>query len=349
MALTVSQISAKDFHDLKDDVRALQHMSAQPNVFIDPAIACASDVKPDVLIAFHDNKRVGVWPLYWRGKIIEAQAHLYSMLSFPLLQRGSEAQVFAAFMAHLKNNAKRASALRLRHWPQEQLALLPATACVLSHGVRGVMKKEEGVFSESVLSASTRRSLAKQKKRMEKTGAVDYVSLQGRAALAQLGSFFALEQSGWKGKRRTAIASRAQNKAFITQAAEKLSAEDVMLSYFSVADEMTAAGLILHAAGNYWFWKIAYDERAASLSPGVHYAKALCEDISNRTGFVVADSCAPLGAGRHVAFCKTPQHFVDVIVPLQDVPGFAFRARVFLLRAHLRVRNAAKRFFGLLR
>ncbi len=343
MEIKISCVTAQDYLGLQDNVRALQTQSARPNIFIDPAIAFAAPIAPDVLVAWQGNALVGAWPLFKRGKQFDADAHLYAMLSFPLLRHGLEAPVMAAFVGHLKTYAKGARALRLRHWPQSALGLLPQKAQVLAHDVRGTMTAADGVFSSAALSASTRRSLSKQKNRMEKKGAVAYVVMQGEAALAQLPSFFALEGSGWKGKRRTAIASQTANTTFITRVVQHLDAQDVMLSSLSVGTDTLAAGLVLHAAGHYWFWKIAYDERAARLSPGVHYAKALCEDISGRAGFVAADSCAPLSAGRHVAFCKTPDYFVDVIMPLDDLPSIAFRVHVMMLRSHQTLKQKFKR------
>lgn len=84
-----------------------------------------------------------------------------------------------------------------------------------------------------------------------------------------LETFMAVEASGWKGRRGTAIGARDHTAAFFRESMGALastgSAEIVTMR---VPDGPVAVALLARADGRVWFYKTAYDERFARYSPG---------------------------------------------------------------------------------
>jgi len=97
--------------------------------------------------------------------------------------------------------------------------------------------------------------------------------------------FLKLEDAGWKGARGTALAQAAGDAAFIRAAMSRLSATGMAeIITLSSGPEPVAAGLVLRQGRRAFYFKIAYDEKVAKLSPGVQLTldltQRLCADPS---------------------------------------------------------------------
>ncbi|MBX3584345.1 MAG: GNAT family N-acetyltransferase [Rhizobiaceae bacterium] len=82
--------------------------------------------------------------------------------------------------------------------------------------------------------------------------------------------FLALEASGWKGRKRTAMATDRYRAAFAREAANGLAEQDLCRVHSLTLNGKLIASLIVFVeAGVAYTWKTAYDENYASFSPGM--------------------------------------------------------------------------------
>jgi hypothetical protein len=154
--------------------------------------------------------------------------------------------------------------------------------------------------------------------------------------------FLALEASGWKGKRGTALAQHDGDAAFIRNAPRQLAARgQCEIAVLAAGETPIAAGIILkHDSRAFWF-KLGVDERFAKLSPGVQLALELtryfCADASVR--FV--DSTAPAESPMINPIWRGRFTIGDVVIPLQAHDPF-MPLILATLRLHRRLDRAAR-------
>lgn len=121
------------------------------------------------------------------------------------------------------------------------------------------------------LGAKKLKELRRQRNRLADDGAVEFTVAEEPAEVAAaLEDFLALEARGWKGEIGTALVQRPGDAFFIREAAAALSAEGrFAVARLTRGGETIAAGLVVRHGRRACFFKIAYDETLAKLSPGV--------------------------------------------------------------------------------
>ena len=108
-----------------------------------------------------------------------------------------------------------------------------------------------------------------------------------------MAEFLALEAAGWKGASRTALASTPARAAFARAIAEALSRSGrLRVESLDLDGKAVAMGLLIEDAGATYFWKTAYDEARAALSPGVLFVRELTNRLVAGGTFMKIDSCA---------------------------------------------------------
>lgn len=120
------------------------------------------------------------------------------------------------------------------------------------------------------LSSKRRRGIARNRRRLEELGAVTVESADHGAALAHaVDAFLALEASGWKGARGTALACRPASLAF-AKAAFNAEAPGRCRADLLLLDGKPVAAAIAVLSGDTAFTiKGAYDEAYASYGVGL--------------------------------------------------------------------------------
>lgn len=102
-----------------------------------------------------------------------------------------------------------------------------------------------------------------------------------------------LEAAGWKGRAGGAIALDPAVRGFVDRAVAALAnAGQAAVHRLCVGEQTVAAAITLRSGDAGWFWKIAYDERAARASPGVQLALALTQTLQADDTLAQVDSCA---------------------------------------------------------
>jgi CelD/BcsL family acetyltransferase involved in cellulose biosynthesis len=144
------------------------------------------------------------------------------------------------------------------------------------------------------LGAKKLKELRRQRHRLAEHGAVAFAVARHPDEVARaLEVFFALESSGWKARRGTAMAQSPGDAAFLRRATAELSAcgacEVVTLS---AGTTPVAAGVVLrHLDRAFWF-KLGIDQRFARFSPGVQLALELTRQLCADPRIRFADSTA---------------------------------------------------------
>ena len=158
----------------------------------------------------------------------------------------------------------------------------------------GLDRDRNGTNPRESLSKRRRKEYARQLRCMGAEGAVVFEHAVTQADIMQrFEDFVALEASGWKGRRRTAMAANPLIADFARSAVRGLARRSAASIVTLRLGERPAAILIcLHHGHTAFTWKIAYDEALSPFSPGAQVMLEaprflFANDSTNRI-----DSCA---------------------------------------------------------
>ncbi|MEK1889749.1 MAG: GNAT family N-acetyltransferase [Phyllobacterium sp.] len=131
-------------------------------------------------------------------------------------------------------------------------------------------------------------------RRLAEKGKLTYtVSRSEESIRLKLEEFLALEASGWKGQRGSAMAVDRFRAAFAREAVNNLAARDLARIHALELDGKTIAVLVVFVeAGEAWTWKTAYDESLGSYSPGVLLMIEMLKNHLDDPNVDRTDSCA---------------------------------------------------------
>ena len=128
--------------------------------------------------------------------------------------------------------------------------------------------RSEGDFSRFALSRRFRHRLRHGWRKLEKLGAISLRRVESADA-ETLQQFYNLEQSGWKGKRGTAIACKAKTRQFCDSIAAYAARYGYLTLYFlEQGDAVVAAHFAFTCGGRYYPLKVAFDENFSEYGPG---------------------------------------------------------------------------------
>jgi CelD/BcsL family acetyltransferase involved in cellulose biosynthesis len=253
--------------------------------FVDEAwvtacLECLRPIAPLLLRQRQDGRLVGLAALQsltesWAGRRIavlqsltNAESYRFEFLSLPdrddLLEQ----------IWRLLCEARRWDVIRLDHVPDGSPTLRAGVRIARELGWRPLL---EATFEtpwrplapwDQGLTRKFKSNLRNRERRLEQLGEVTFEVARGGAGHGRaLEAFYALEASGWKGERGTAIASRQQVRAFYDRLVEGV-ASLMWIPVLSVAGRPVAAQLIRVQGGTLFMHKTAYDPEYAPLAPG---------------------------------------------------------------------------------
>lgn len=138
------------------------------------------------------------------------------------------------------------------------------------------------------------RDMRRQMRLLEKQGHLAYcIARQPHEIGARMEEFLALEASGWKGRKRTAMVMDRLHAAFAREAVTNLAAIDaVRIHTLDLDDRAIASMIVFIMNGEAYTWKTAYDERYARFSPGKLLTSELTEWHLDDANIMRTDSCA---------------------------------------------------------
>jgi hypothetical protein len=153
-----------------------------------------------------------------------------------------------------------------------------------------------------------------------------------------LETFLALEASGWKAARGTALAQNDGDARFIRRATQALAASgQCEIVTLHAGETPVAAGIVLRHQDRAFFFKIGVDARFAKFSPGVQLTLELTRHLCADPAIASADSTAspdhpminPIWRGRFA--------IGDVLIPLRSGDPV-----VSMIHAAIVARNTAR-------
>jgi len=157
---------------------------------------------------------------------------------------------------------------------------------------------ESTLNGEDYLKTSLRqhhyREFRRLKRRLAEHGTLEHVVARGPDEIRQaVETFLTLEATGWKGRRRTAMAVDRFQAAFAREAMHRLTERDLCRVHSLMLNGEPVASLIVFIeAGVAYTWKTAYDERFSAYSPGTLLMIEVTEQHLDDPNVVMTDSCA---------------------------------------------------------
>lgn len=352
----------------------LADRAVAPNAFFQPAWTRAVSAHASgksgaqALLAWDNSSRkrlIGFLPVIsaWRALKMPIPMlvawHAYAPLTVPLLDRdaadaaarglieaAARAGAQAILFQSLASDSAAAHALRRA---TADLGIAPRTMNVHARALLDATQPPDEALKTS-LGAKKLKELRRQRNRLADDGEVTFAMASSPADVAvALDGFLALEAAGWKGKRGTALAKDDGDAAFIRRAVSDLAATgNAQIATLAHGGTPVAAGLLLRHGRRVYFFKIAYDEAVAKMSPGVQ----LCVDI---TRHLCADPSVDDVDSTAVANHPMIDHIwrgrlpmADVIVPVTP-DAIPFNLCAGLVSARHAARETARRIVHAIR
>jgi hypothetical protein len=139
--------------------------------------------------------------------------------------------------------------------------------------------RPDGDVYQFARGAKLRNNLRKGWRRIQEIGPVRLRRVE-TAEPEALEQFYRLEQSGWKGRKGTAVACSKETRRFYDLIARSAAEFGYFSLYFlEVSDSTIAADMGFHLAGRYYPIKIAYDETFRAYGPGHLLVSAILQDV----------------------------------------------------------------------
>lgn len=311
------------------------------------------------------TRLIGLQPVIslWRACKIPlpalASADPYGTLGTPLLDRDMAHDAVSALMRSARNAGAHALILRnvtlggaVMKSIIKVLSESGLTPRVLQSHARACLdaRRDADELLRDALGTKKLKELRRQRHRLAEYGEVAFEVAQTPAEVATaLEIFLALEASGWKAKRGTALIQHPGDAAFIRRAAvalaEKSSCEIVTLRAGTTA---VAAAIVLRHQNRAFYFKLGIDERFAKLSPGVQLTLDLTRHLCADPSITSADSTASAHHPMIDPIWRGRLGIGDVLIPLRpnDPVVALIHAAMKLQRL---VREAARGAVGLIR
>jgi CelD/BcsL family acetyltransferase involved in cellulose biosynthesis len=343
-----------------DQWQALAERAAEPNGYYLPEWELAVNASAQgrtgasALVAWSEDRLIGLMPVIslWHALKIPlpalVSAHPYGTLCAPPLDRSMALDAAAQLMQQARNTG--AHALVLRDMSLKGAAMQAFAEVSRQHGLRpralqsGLRAcldatRDADQLLHDALGTKKLKELRRLRHRLAEHGAVQFdIARAPQDVASALETFLALEASGWKGARGTALAQNDGDARFIRRATTALAASGQCEIVTLRAGEVpVAAGIVLRHQDRAFFFKIGVDQRFAKFSPGVQLTLELTRHLCADPAIASADSTAspdhpminPIWRGRFA--------IGDVLIPLR--PGDPV---VSMIHAAIAARNTAR-------
>jgi CelD/BcsL family acetyltransferase involved in cellulose biosynthesis len=285
--------------------------------------------------------------------------HPYGTLCTPLIDR-ERPEVAAAFLMRAARNAG-ARALILRDVSIDGATMRIFSDVLRREGLRPHLlqshlrasldaTRDADELLHEALGAKKLKELRRQRNRLADHGAVtSQIARTPDEVASATETFLALEASGWKGARGTALAQRDGDALFIRRATTALAAtSQCEIVTLRAGSAPVASGVVLRHQDRAFFFKLGVDERFAKFSPGVQLTLELTRHLCSDPAIASADSTAspdhpminPIWRGRFA--------IGDVLIPLRRNDPVVSLIEI-ALRARLAALNIARRGVRLVR
>jgi hypothetical protein len=200
------------------------------------------------------------------------------------------------------------------------------------------------------LGAKKLKELRRQRNRLAEYGAIRFeVARSPEEVAPAVESFLALEASGWKARRGTALIQDEGDASFVRRAAVALAAiGQCEIVSLRAGDTPVAAAIVLRHQDRAFYFKLGVDERFAKLSPGVQLTLDLTRHLCADPTIALADSTAVADHPMINPIWRGRLAIGDVLLPLRrNDPVVSLIHAAIGLRS--RVRAPARRLVHFIR
>ena len=223
-----------------------------------------------------------------------------------LVADGREVEFLTALLIYLAEEQEDWFGLEFRnltveeHWARQLRILAPEYGCSFRlipkfHSPAVELDRLSETGLESVWSSSRRKSMRRNRNRLEKLGPVQFrIVRQGQELRKTLDRFLQLEQESWKGELGTSLLCDPRDTAFVREMVKRYaSAGNALLSELMVGEEVAATAINLRAGNTCYAFKIGWNEKFADASPGVLHEAELIRTLRQEyPELTFVDSCA---------------------------------------------------------
>ncbi|MFV0279576.1 MAG: GNAT family N-acetyltransferase [Rhodoblastus sp.] len=320
--LLVEALGVDELEGFRAEWGDLVRRAIEPNPFLEPDFALAAMLhlpmsqRPMIAVVWQGAgeepraRMIGLWAFEQSlfgafGGIARNWRYKHGVLGAPLIDRLTAARCVDAVLVWLRERQMGRSALVMRDLRKDgPAAELIAERCA-RHGLAsiGLDERQRAILSHDddtqtrCARAQTRKHLREMDRlgrRLSETGDLTFGSASSPAEIRNpVEWFLALEQAGWKGRRRSAFLSDAGDAAFLRATLRQLArAGKCRVDWLAVDGQPIAMAIVLRSADRAYYWKTTYDERYSHYSPGVQLTRKLTERQLANPRVSVTDSCA---------------------------------------------------------
>jgi CelD/BcsL family acetyltransferase involved in cellulose biosynthesis len=341
--------------------RALSTRTAEPNGYYLPEWELAVNASArgrldtDALSTWRDaSTLIGLVPVIsmWRAYRIPLPALVsadpYGTLCTPLLDRDMAEEAVTGILQQARRAGAHALIFRATSLDGAAMKAFAdvlgrdgMAPLVLQSHVRACLEAtcDADEMLRDALGAKKLKELRRQRNRLAEHGAVHFgVARTPADVAAAIETFLALEASGWKGQRGTALSQDAGDATFIRRATSALAGTgQCEIVTLQAGETPVAAAIVLRHQDRAFYFKLGVDERFAKFSPGVQLTLELTRHLCADPAIRLVDSTAapdhpminPIWRGRLA--------IGDVLIPLRRGDPV-----VSLIRAALDLRGAIR-------
>ncbi|THD50013.1 MAG: GNAT family N-acetyltransferase [Bradyrhizobium sp.] len=359
--------------------QALAERAVEPNGYYLPAWELAVNASArgrtgvSALTAWSDAssaqdgaaRLIGLLPVIsmWRAYKIPLPALVsaspYGTLCTPLLDRNIAGAAVRQLMAQARESG--AHALILRDVSLNGAAMKAFTDVLRQDGLHPRLlnshfracldaRREADELLRDALGGKKLKELRRQRNRLAEHGAVRFdVARTPEAIAAAIETFLALEASGWKARRGTALRQDEGDAGFIRRATKGL-AETGQCEIVTLHAGATpvAAAIVLRHQDRAFYFKLGIDERFSKFSPGVQLTLELTRHLCADAVLATADSTASADHPMINPIWRGRLKIGDVLIPLRRHDPVVPLIRS-AITAHRRIRELARRAVHLIR
>jgi CelD/BcsL family acetyltransferase involved in cellulose biosynthesis len=336
----------------------------EPNVFFEPGFLLpaakhlADGAGHGAILVWHagaePRQLLGFWPMRGPGLLIRMAAGFacdYSSSGAPLLHRLVAVEAATALLTFALTRDALGGGVLFRELALDGPAARALRAAATLAGLD--IAELDGHLRAAIWngaaepqltsSANFKARLRANARKLSAEGDLRLTSaMTPDAARDALELFLALEASGWKGRRGTAIVADCRDSAFYRSMVRGLAREGKAEVHFVEAGARLASGcVVLRSGGQAWYVKTAFDESLAALSPGTLLAYQVGELAHADPALSLIDSCTLPGSEPFERLWKGRVRAGDIIIAPGSARGRIERREVLRRQA----RHAAKRIW----
>lgn len=342
-------VDASSFAALEAPWRALCARAAVPNAFMEPAFAQAvaeQFTQPvRVLLAWQaapgpeGRRLVGAWlallgrsRLSWPRPALISPASAVAYLGTPVLDRAALRPALRSLLLAMRRDPDLPDLVQIGDFSAELLPELRAVLQELDMRAATVERRRRArllphpdptAFWAGSMSKGRRQGLERQRRQLARAGVLAFTVVRAPEAVpAAIEEFLALEGSGWKARRESALASDRATAALTRRMAEGLARRGLLAVHALRLDgRPLAMGIILYSGAGAFTWRTAFDENHRRASPGVLLLEDTTRELLTDPAVAVTDSCNHRDAGFQAERWPERHELVDLLIGLRRRQG----------------------------